>query len=47
MAWFVNPAPTPAVLRAAFAGLTVPQKATHFHPKPPSGMVMYDLPDAG
>jgi len=43
MAWFVNPAPTPAVLRAAFAGLTVPQKATHFHPKPPSGMVMYDL----
>ncbi|MBM3497356.1 MAG: DUF1015 domain-containing protein [Armatimonadetes bacterium] len=43
MAWFVNPAPTSAVLRAAFAGLTVPQKATHFHPKPPSGMVLYDL----
>jgi uncharacterized protein (DUF1015 family) len=30
-------------MRAAFAGLKVPQKATHFHPKPPSGMVMYDL----
>ncbi|MBM3475378.1 MAG: DUF1015 domain-containing protein [Armatimonadetes bacterium] len=43
MAWFVRPAPIAAVLRAAFAGLTVPQKATHFHPKPPSGMVMYDL----
>ena len=43
MAWFVNPAPTSAVMRAAFAGLKVPQKATHFHPKPPSGMVMYEL----
>ena len=43
MAWFVRPAPISAVLRAAFAGLKVPQKATHFHPKPPSGMVMYDV----
>jgi uncharacterized protein (DUF1015 family) len=43
MAWFVNPTPTEVVMRAAFAGLKVPQKATHFHPKPPSGMVMYDL----
>ena len=43
MAWFVSPAPTSAVMRAALAGLKVPQKATHFHPKPPSGMVMYDL----
>ncbi len=46
MAWFVNPASTSAVQRAAFAGLTVPQKATHFYPKPPSGMVMYDLADS-
>ncbi|MGQ9732050.1 MAG: DUF1015 family protein [Candidatus Zipacnadales bacterium] len=43
MAWFVNPAQTEAVMRAAFAGLKVPQKATHFYPKPPSGMVIYDL----
>lgn len=46
MAWFVNPTPVQTIMRAAFAGLRVPQKATHFHPKPPSGIVMYDLAPA-
>ncbi len=48
MAWFVNPVSIHAVMRAALEGQTVPQKATYFYPKPPSGMVVYpfepDLP---
>ncbi len=45
MAWFVNPARTEDVIAAALAGEKVPQKGTHFFPKPPSGMVLYDLSD--
>lgn len=41
MAWFVNPGDVQAVVRAALGGHTVPQKATYFYPKPPSGMVIY------
>jgi len=43
MAWFVNPADVHAVMRVAFAHHHVPQKATYFHPKPPSGMVVYEV----
>jgi len=43
MTWFVNPARTEDVTAAALASEKVPQKGTHFFPKPPSGMVMYDL----
>ena len=43
MAWYVKPAKTDSVMRAAFAGKRVPQKATHFYPKPASGIVMYEL----
>jgi len=43
MAWFANPTDIHAVQRVAFARHRVPQKATYFHPKPPSGMVIYEL----
>jgi uncharacterized protein (DUF1015 family) len=43
MAWFVNPANARDVMRTALAHHRVPQKATYFHPKPPSGMVLYEL----
>jgi len=33
----------PAVLRLARQGKTLPQKATYFYPKPPSGMVFHRL----
>jgi uncharacterized protein (DUF1015 family) len=33
----------PAVLRLARQGMTMPQKATYFYPKPPSGMVFHRL----
>jgi uncharacterized protein (DUF1015 family) len=31
------------VLKLAQEGKTLPQKSTYFHPKPPSGMVMFEL----
>ncbi len=31
------------VLKLAQEGKTLPQKSTYFHPKPPSGMVFFDL----
>jgi uncharacterized protein (DUF1015 family) len=45
LAWFVNPADIHSVLRTALAHHRVPQKATYFYPKPPSGMVIYPLGD--
>ena len=31
------------VLKLAQEGKTLPQKSTYFHPKPPSGMVLFEL----
>jgi uncharacterized protein (DUF1015 family) len=30
-------------LKLAQEGKTLPQKSTYFHPKPPSGMVLFEL----
>jgi uncharacterized protein (DUF1015 family) len=38
-AFFLDPPDLQQVLRMAREGKTLPQKATYFHPKPPSGMV--------
>src|SRR5919198_269199 len=38
-AFFLGPPDLAAVLEAARAGTTMPQKTTYFHPKPPSGML--------
>ena len=38
-AFFLGPPDLQQVLRMAREGKTLPQKATYFHPKPPSGMV--------
>ena len=38
-AFFLGPPALREVLKLAQEGKTLPQKATYFHPKPPSGMV--------
>jgi len=38
-AFFLDAPDLRQVLRLAQKGKTLPQKATYFHPKPPSGMV--------
>ena len=45
-AFFLDTPDMTAVLRAARAGMTMPQKTTYFHPKPPSGMVLHLLDPA-
>ncbi|HZV50867.1 MAG TPA: DUF1015 domain-containing protein [Candidatus Dormibacteraeota bacterium] len=40
-AFFLGAPDLAAVLKAAREGKTMPQKSTYFHPKPPSGMVLY------
>jgi uncharacterized protein (DUF1015 family) len=42
-AFFLDTPDMAAVLRAAREGMTMPQKTTYFHPKPPSGMVLHLL----
>ncbi len=42
-AFFLAPPDLGQVLRLAQEGKTLPQKATYFHPKPPSGMVFHRL----
>jgi uncharacterized protein (DUF1015 family) len=42
-AFFLDTPDLPQVLRMAREGKTLPQKATYFHPKPPSGMVFEQL----
>jgi uncharacterized protein (DUF1015 family) len=42
-AFFLDTPDLAAVLRAAQAGMTMPQKTTFFSPKPPSGMVFHLL----
>jgi uncharacterized protein (DUF1015 family) len=42
-AFFLDAPDLAAVLRAARAGITMPQKTTYFHPKLPSGMVFHEL----
>jgi len=42
-AFFLGPPDVREVLRLAQEGKTLPQKATYFHPKPPSGMVFHRL----
>lgn len=42
-AFFLDEPDLAAVLRAARAGMTMPQKTTYFHPKLPSGMVFHTL----
>jgi uncharacterized protein (DUF1015 family) len=41
-AFFLGPPDLAAVLEAARAGTTMPQKTTYFHPKPPSGMLFLE-----
>ncbi|HVB78086.1 MAG TPA: DUF1015 domain-containing protein [Candidatus Nitrosotalea sp.] len=44
VAAFLLPAPdVSAILKVAEQGQTMPQKATYFHPKPPSGMALHQL----
>jgi uncharacterized protein (DUF1015 family) len=42
-AFFLGPPDLREVLKLAREGKTLPQKATYFHPKPPSGMVFHRL----
>ncbi len=42
-AFFLAPPDLGQVLKLAQEGKTLPQKATYFHPKPPSGMVFHRL----
>jgi uncharacterized protein (DUF1015 family) len=42
-AFFLDTPDLAAVLKLARAGTTMPQKATYFYPKPPSGMVFHRL----
>jgi uncharacterized protein (DUF1015 family) len=42
-AFFLGPPDLGAVLKLAEKGITMPQKTTYFHPKPPSGMVLHRL----
>jgi uncharacterized protein (DUF1015 family) len=42
-AFFLDAPDLAAVLKAARGGMTMPQKTTYFHPKPPSGMVFHML----
>jgi uncharacterized protein (DUF1015 family) len=42
-AFFLDAPDLRQVLRLAQEGKTLPQKATYFHPKPPSGMVFHRL----
>ena len=42
-AFFLDAPDLAAVLHAARQGMTMPQKTTFFHPKPPSGMVLHQL----
>src|SRR5579875_3085918 len=42
-AFFLGTPDLGMVLKAAREGKTMPQKSTYFHPKPPSGMVLYRL----
>lgn len=42
-AFFLDAPDLTAVLQAARAGITMPQKTTYFHPKLPSGMVFHTL----
>lgn len=42
-AFFLAPPDLRQVLKLAEEGKTLPQKATYFHPKPPSGMVFFRL----
>jgi uncharacterized protein (DUF1015 family) len=42
-AFFLGTPDLGMVLKAARKGKTMPQKSTYFHPKPPSGMVLYRL----
>lgn len=42
-AFFLAPPDLEQVLKLAREGKTLPQKATYFHPKPPSGMVFHRL----
>jgi uncharacterized protein (DUF1015 family) len=42
-AFFLDTPDMGAVLKAARAGTTMPQKTTYFHPKPPSGMAFHRL----
>jgi uncharacterized protein (DUF1015 family) len=40
LAFLLNPIPIASVLEAADVGDKMPQKSTHFYPKPPTGLVM-------
>lgn len=42
-AFFLPPPDLRQVLNLARQGKTLPQKATYFHPKPPSGMVFHEM----
>ena len=42
-AFFLDTPDLAAVLHAARQGMTMPQKTTFFHPKPPSGMAIHLL----
>ena len=42
-AFFLDPPDLRMVLKLAQEGKTLPQKSTYFHPKPPSGMVFFEL----
>jgi len=46
-AFFLDAPDLAAVLRAARAGMTMPQKTTYFYPKLPSGMVIHTLDREG
>ena len=45
LAFLLNPIPIASVLETADAGDRMPQKSTHFYPKPPTGLVMNPLWD--
>jgi uncharacterized protein (DUF1015 family) len=45
-AFFLNATPVSGVLAVADAQDRMPEKSTHFHPKPPAGPVMRDLDSA-
>jgi uncharacterized protein (DUF1015 family) len=42
-AFFLDAPDLRLVLKRAQEGKTLPQKSTYFHPKPPSGMVVFRL----
>lgn len=45
LAFLINPMPVSSVMAIADAGDRMPQKSTHFYPKPPTGLVMHPVWD--